>query len=151
MDLRICRQCQEPDGSRHILTSLDRRVPSSLNPQFFKSSQVLKSHGSQKLWLFVKKYVIGTKFNSTIEKPSAERYAVRRPPQPMRRAANSSNEYTAQQRSATKIFGSCNDIAYMRGSSAADGMARTSAVNTTPAIKPAVRKIHPITMACWFM
>jgi len=32
---------------------------------------------------------MGTKFNMTMAKPTADRYAARLPPQPMRRAANS--------------------------------------------------------------
>ena len=50
---------------------------------------------------------------------SFELFAARRPPQPIRRAANTSNEYTSQHRSATKIFGSCSDMACTRGSPAA--------------------------------
>src|SRR5205814_320638 len=74
-------------------------------------------------------------------KPTAERYAALRPAQPMRRAANSSNEYTTQDTSATKIFGSSIDIAGTWASSA----------NTKPATSPIVRNTQPTTMARWFI
>ena len=49
---------------------------------------------------------------------SFELFAARRIGWGGRRAANSSNEYTNQQRSATKIFGSSSDMAWTRGSPA---------------------------------
>src|ERR1043166_8349275 len=60
----------------------------------------------------------------------------------MRRAANSSNEYTSQQISATKILGSSSD--------SIDGTC-ASIAKTTPAMRPIVRKTQPTTIARWFI
>jgi hypothetical protein len=82
-------------------------------------------------------------------KPTADRYAERRPRQPMVRRATSWKVYTAQVTIATKIFGSATDIACTRGSSGA--VASASVTHTAPLSRPTVISTQPMNTVREFM